>query len=97
MRKKYAIGADIGGSHISTVLIDMDKENMLTKSHAEQKVDNQASSAEILKNWAIAIKKSMDFIKDGRPSWAAGWPLNRSDQNPVSRSWSKYPPRRQNP
>lgn len=65
MKKKYAIGADIGGSHISTVLIDMDKGNMLAKSLAEQKVDNQASSDEIFKNWAIAIKKSMDYSKDG--------------------------------
>lgn len=65
MNKKYAIGADIGGSHISTVLIDMEKGTMVTESHAEQKVDNQASSNEILKNWAIAIKKTMDHLKEG--------------------------------
>jgi len=65
MKKKYAIGADIGGSHISTVLIDMEKGSMLTESHAEQKVDNQASADEILTNWAIAIQKTMDHTKDG--------------------------------
>ena len=65
MKKKYAIGADIGGSHISTILIDIEKGSMLAESHAEQKVDNQASSNEILKNWAIAIKKTMDYARDG--------------------------------
>lgn len=65
MRKKYAIGADIGGSHISTVLVDMNTGNLLAKSRAEQKVNNQATSDEILKNWAIAIKKSMGHAKDG--------------------------------
>lgn len=66
MNKKYAIGADIGGSHISTVLIDMEKGNRISESHAEQKVDNQASSGEILNNWAIAIKKTMDHANNGQ-------------------------------
>jgi len=65
MKKKYAIGADIGGSHISTVLVDMEKGSMLVGSHAEQKVDNQAPSDEILKNWAIAIKKTMSHAQYG--------------------------------
>jgi len=64
MKKKYAIGADIGGSHISTVLVDMEKGSMLIGSHAEQKVDNQAPADEILKNWAIAIRKTMNHAND---------------------------------
>jgi glucokinase len=65
MEKKFAIGADIGGSHISTVLIDMEKGSVLIDSLAEQKVDNQASADEILMNWAKAIQKTMDHAKDG--------------------------------
>ena len=64
MKKKFAIGTDIGGSHISTVLIDMEKGSMIIGSHAEQKVDNQAPADEILKNWAIAIQKTMDHAQD---------------------------------
>lgn len=64
MNKKYAIGADIGGSHISTVLIDMEKGSMVAESHAEQKVDNQASAEDILKNWAIAIRRTMEHAKN---------------------------------
>ena len=65
MKKKFAIGADIGGSHISTVLVEIESGRMVSDSHFEQKVDNQASADEILKNWAIAIGKTMDHVKDG--------------------------------
>lgn len=66
MKKHYAIGADIGGSHISTVLIDMEKGSLMAESQAEQKVDNQASSEDILKNWAIAIKRTMEHANNGQ-------------------------------
>ncbi len=65
MGTKYAIGADIGGSHISTVLVDMEKGSMVTESHAEQKVDNQASADEILNDWSAAIRKTMEHATDG--------------------------------
>ncbi len=59
MLKKYAIGADIGGSHISTVLVDMETGNLLERSRAEQTVDNQASAYEILDSWAAAIRRTI--------------------------------------
>ena len=64
MDKKYAIGADIGGSHISTVLVDLEKKQIIENSHSEQKVDNKASAREILNNWAKAIKKTMQHSKN---------------------------------
>jgi glucokinase len=60
--KKYAIGADIGGSHISCAVIDLDKETIIRESFATQVVDNQASAEDILKNWTIALKKSLAHI-----------------------------------
>ena len=60
--KKYAIGADIGGSHITCAVIDLDKETIIRKSLATQSVDNQASAEDILYNWAIALKKSLSYI-----------------------------------
>ncbi len=65
MKKKYAIGADIGGSHISTVLIDIESGSLLAGSRVEQMVDNQASADEIFRNWAIAIKETMTHVKEG--------------------------------
>jgi glucokinase len=60
--KKYAIGADIGGSHISCAVIDLEKETIIRESFATQKVDNQASADDILENWAIALRKSIKHI-----------------------------------
>ncbi|MDP4291565.1 MAG: ROK family protein [Bacteroidota bacterium] len=60
--KKYAIGADIGGSHISCAVIDLDKESILKETFATQKVDNQASADAILDNWTIALRKSLAHI-----------------------------------
>lgn len=61
MGKKYAVGVDIGGSHISSVLVDVNSGNILTESLSEVKVDNQASANEILDNWAAAIAQTMLF------------------------------------
>jgi len=58
--KKYANGADIGGSHISCAVIDLEKESIIRKSFAAQKVDNQASADDILESWTIVFKKSLN-------------------------------------
>jgi glucokinase len=60
--KKYAIGADIGGSHISCAVIDLEKETIIRESFATYEIDNQASAEDILTNWTIALKKSLSFI-----------------------------------
>jgi len=65
MKKRFAIGADIGGSHISTVLVDVETGSMISESMAEQKVNNQASADEILNDWAIAIRKTMNCVTNG--------------------------------
>ncbi len=57
---RYAIGVDIGGSHISSVLVDMETSRMVPESLAEQKVNNKASADEILNDWAIALRKTMN-------------------------------------
>jgi glucokinase len=60
--RKYAIGADIGGSHISCAVIDLDKETIIRESFATQKVDNQASAEDILESWSTALRQSISFI-----------------------------------
>lgn len=65
MKRKLAIGVDIGGSHISSVLVDTDTGILIAESLAEQKVDNQASADRILNNWSVAIKKTMSFVGEG--------------------------------
>lgn len=65
MKSHYAIGADIGGSHISTVLIDLENKCKVESSFHEVRVDHQASADEIIKRWAVSIKKTMRSIPEG--------------------------------
>lgn len=59
---KYAVGVDIGGSHISSVVVDVNSGEMLKDSLAEVEVDNQAAADEILDKWAAAISESIMSI-----------------------------------
>ena len=58
----YAVGVDIGGSHISSVVVDLNSGEMLKDSMAEVEVDNQAAADEILDKWAAAISESISSI-----------------------------------
>lgn len=60
--KSYAIGADIGGSHISCALINLKEKSLLKDSIATQQVNNQATAGEILENWCIALQKTISLI-----------------------------------
>ncbi|MDP4208677.1 MAG: ROK family protein [Bacteroidota bacterium] len=60
--RKYAIGTDIGGSHISCAVIDLEQKAVVKDSFATQKVNNQASSEEVLGNWASALSQSIQKI-----------------------------------
>ena len=60
--KKYAIGVDIGGSHISCAAIDLEKKEIVRQSAAYEPVDNQAPAEAILDSWARALKQSIAAI-----------------------------------
>ena len=62
MKKRYAIGVDIGGSHISSVLVDVSSRKVFPESAAEQKINNRAAAEEILAGWSVAIKKTLSHI-----------------------------------
>lgn len=60
--KKYAIGVDIGGSHISSVLVDIENECIVAESFSSQKVNNKEKAKIILADWALAINKTIKGI-----------------------------------
>ncbi len=66
MSRNYAVGVDIGGSHISSVLIDLGNHSLVGESLAGERVDNKASSGEILDSWAAAVRKSIAFAEIGK-------------------------------
>jgi len=57
-----AIGIDIGGSHISCGAVDLKSNQLVSGSCFETKVDNKASSDEILNSWVGAIRKTIDIV-----------------------------------
>jgi len=59
MEKKLAIGIDIGGSHITSALVDMDAGKIVPDSAATEPVDAKASAEKILGQWAKAIAATL--------------------------------------
>lgn len=65
-QKKYSIGCDIGGSHISCAIIDVDLGTIIENSEVSVKVDNLSVKEVILESWELAIANCIDKLpKDG--------------------------------
>ena len=62
------IGADIGGTHITAAIVDMDKKSIIPGSLTREKVDSQASAEQIIESWSQAInnaRKDLNIKKIG--------------------------------
>jgi glucokinase len=68
MKRKLAVGTDIGGSHISCALIDIELEAIVKGSHTTRKVDNSAPADEILTTWADALDRTIGKDAKGQLS-----------------------------
>ncbi|MEZ4999994.1 MAG: ROK family protein [Bacteroidales bacterium] len=55
----YSIGVDIGGSHITSAVIDLDKRLIIRETVVERPVDNKAEADEIIGVWSEAIRESL--------------------------------------
>lgn len=64
--KTIAIGADIGGSHISCVAVDFLSQIIIKDSLATRFVNNQASANEILTDWANTLGESIAKVGRNR-------------------------------
>lgn len=62
--ERIAIGADIGGSHISCAAVDLNEEKIIPGSFSYLKVDSHASADEIIKAWGRALEKSIGKIEE---------------------------------
>ncbi len=58
--KNIAVGADIGGSHISCAAVDMNQHTIITESYTVIDVDNKASAEVIINKWSDAIKQTLN-------------------------------------
>jgi len=56
------IGVDIGGSHITSSIVDLDLLKLVEGSTFSVKVDNKASKDNILKCWSMAVNQSIQCL-----------------------------------
>lgn len=59
MNHSIVLGADIGGTHITTALIDMQEGTLVADSYHREHVDAHGSAEHIIKSWAGVIRKSL--------------------------------------
>jgi glucokinase len=60
MSQSKVLGVDIGGSHLTTALIDVHTKMIVPGSHVRKSVDSHASTEDIIKGWAGALKTSAE-------------------------------------
>lgn len=59
MKYKYAVGTDIGGSHITCALIDLEHQMILPETRVTIPVDNTATADAILEVWSEAVGEAI--------------------------------------
>lgn len=63
MNNNIAVGADIGGSHVTCQLFDLEKHWLIENTQVRKKVNGQGTANEILNTWAEAIAETCkDFV-----------------------------------
>jgi glucokinase len=59
MKQNIAIGADIGGSHISCAAVDLSSGKVLRNTFSERTVNNQGQAFEIISVWASCLNETL--------------------------------------
>lgn len=62
MKKQFAIGTDIGGSHITCQLFDLESHQFIGKVRIRKSVDSHSTAPEIIDAWADAIREAAGDI-----------------------------------
>ncbi|NMC40375.1 MAG: ROK family protein, partial [Bacteroidales bacterium] len=57
MMQKYAIGVDIGGSHITCAAVNLETGEIIRKTLTERRVNNQAQAFEIINIWSESLSE----------------------------------------
>lgn len=59
MNNKIVVGCDIGGSHISTALVDLENKSLIADTFKRQTVNSHEATAAIIDSWSSCIKASL--------------------------------------
>lgn len=65
MNQDVAIGADIGGSHISCAAVGLQSGRLLRETFSERTVNNQAQASEIISVWSSCLHEAIMKLKTG--------------------------------
>lgn len=65
MDSKYVLGVDIGGSHITAALLDVEKRTILEHTYVREKINSRTDHEQIIKSWVTVIASA--FEKGGQP------------------------------
>ena len=60
---KYVLGVDIGGSHITAAVMDMERRIILEDSYTRNWIDAHGTPAGIIANWKVAIEAAYSKVK----------------------------------
>lgn len=63
MTGNLRLGVDIGGSHITAQLIEINTKQGIIESWTRDKVDTSATAEQIIDSWAKVIEMSLSFCK----------------------------------
>ena len=90
MINDLVIGADIGGTHITAALVDLEKKIALPGSSIRVKVDSHASYSEIIETWSGAIRQARQEYHVDKVSLAIPGPFDYENGICLIKDQNKY-------
>lgn len=90
--KKYAIGVDVGGSHITCAAVDLETQKLDISTRKRERVSHTDSAENIFTAWSKAIKECIDLVGEKNVAgigFAIPGPFNYKEG--ISMMEHKYP------
>ncbi len=75
MNQRFAVGVDVGGSHISSAAVELSSGKIIKETLTEREVDNQAQPAEIISGWASCLRETIGRLPSGRNICGIGFAM----------------------
>lgn len=86
-----AIGADIGGSHISAAVVDLSTGQLLPETLFRKSYEHQQSADDLLHAWAVVLRQSLDAAGTECQGMGIAMPGPFDYQHGISKMKHKFP------
>ncbi|MET0392654.1 MAG: ROK family protein [Chitinophagaceae bacterium] len=84
MQHNIVTGIDIGGSHITAALVDLDTQSIIRESLVRERVDSKGEQAQIIREWTAAIARCRSFRTGVLPQIGIAMPGPFDYENGIS-------------